>query len=199
MQLMPTTRPFTLALLGLASCLAQAGPAAADQQDCPWIVQPADHLVDSGEVPRGSWGIRFDEVAYPFGTLYAFSVADQEVAWRIAESARNQLPDLSDGALRLETIEMDAGTLYRIDARTAVPETLFLVAAAGPVEQLDAIGARIEPERAIAVSQLAARTRGASDISGELPDPVVPGFLIARANAEAEPPLQICAYEVALR
>ena len=175
-------------------------PAAAFEPDCPWIVQPGEHVVaDAVDAPRDSWGIRFEGTGYPSGTFYGFSVTSPDVVWRIAEHAPGRLPDLRGGALKLAPVETGEGRLYKIDPRTAAPATLFLVAAQGPVEQLEAIEARIEPERTIAVSALAMQTRGASDISGALPAPVVPGFLIAEAKAEAQPPMQICAYEVALR
>lgn len=197
MRLTTAKQVLSLGALALGSSLVLGAPAAADERDCPWIVQPGRHLAETAAVPDASFAIRFDGVAFPLGTFYGFSVTDQEVAWRIAESARDELPDFEGGALRLQPIESDAGRLYQVDPRTAPPETLFLVAAAAPVEQLEELGARIEPQRAIAVSQLA--TRGPSDISGPLPTPVVPGFLIAQASAEADPQLQICAYEVALR
>lgn len=185
------------ALVALTS-FALAGTAGA--ADCPWIVQEGEHvLADEVQAAQGTWGIRFEGVAYPRGTFYGFSVTTQEVAWRIAESSPDQIPDLREGALKLAPIETGTARLYKVDPRTAAPEMLFLVAAAEPVEQLEAINARIEPERAIAISELALPTRGASDISGALPAPVVPGFLIAEAKAETDSPMQICAYEVAIR
>lgn len=68
-----------------------------------------------------------------------------------------------------------------------------------PVPELEEIGPRIEPERPLAISQLALRTCGGTDQSGPLPHRSVPGFLIADAGDEGGPNLQICAYQVALR
>ena len=195
-----TPRPTRACAAIVALALLSAAPAAAFEPDCPWIVQPGEHVVaEAVEAPHNSWGIRFEGTAYPRGTFYGFSVTSPDVVWRIAKRSPDRLPDLRNGAVKLAAVETAAGRLYKVDPRTAAPATLFLVAAAGPVDQLEAIDARIEPERAIAVSALAIGTRGGSDISGALPAPVVPGFLIAEARAEAESPMQICAYEVALR
>lgn len=173
---------FTLALLVLAGIT----PAAAA---CPWVVQPYISEATLKDA-RPTFDITLDEVR-PGGVFYAFTVASAELAWQLASS--RALPEMKN-ALPLEDLVTPIGTtVFRLDPDTLEPETIYLLAASGPIEKLERIGARIEPSRPLAV---ALGTRGASDRSGSLPRRSVPGIEVADADSD---PFTLCAYQVSMR
>lgn len=188
---------FALITLAAASAVHDASAAP-----CPWIVQPHPEPIGAGpldeKAKQAAFDIMFDGLAHEVGAFYGFSVTSVDLAWEIADEST--LPDLSADARRLQPTKTPLGTLaYRLAPDTVEPHTIYLVTARGPVDELEEIGARIEPDRPLAISQLAMRTRGGSDQSGPLPHRSVPGFLIADADSAQGPDLQICAYQVAMR
>jgi len=188
-------RGWLAAATTLAALVAGVGEARA--ATCPWIVQPVP-AAGQGAGAELAYDITFDGIGQQVHRFYAFSVTSVDLAWQIADQV--SLPDLGDGGRPLERVETSPGTAaYRPAPESIEPPTIYLVAARRPVPELEAIDARIEPARPVAISQLALRTRGGSDQSGALPHRSLPGFLIAEAGAEQPgPALQICAYEVGL-
>lgn len=187
------------------------GMTASAAAACPWIVQPyAQSLPVSSEAP--TFDIVFDGINAESRVFYGFTAASLDLAFRLAseQALPAELPD----ARKLEPKETPYGTAaYQLAPDTIQPHTVYLVAAASTVDALEAIDARIEPARPVAVSQLLPRTRGGSDWAGPLPHRSLPGFDIsgtngATAQAAASPAeqkeaqvasLQICAYQVAMR
>lgn len=183
------------AVTGALLTAAVASPASAD---CPWVVQPyvseASISARSGELP--AYEILFDGMGEKASAFYAFSVASADLAWKLADRS-SVLPELGDGVRTLKAKPTPIGTtVYQLPADTIAPETIYLVAADRPVDRLEQIGARIEPDRPVAV---AVRFRGGSDQSGPLPRRTVPGFQIASAAPEQGAEVQICAYQVAMQ
>ena len=190
------------AFLALITLTAAGAVNDASAAPCPWIVQPHREPIGAGpldeKAKQAAFDILFDGLAHEVGAFYGFSVTSTDLAWEIADE--NALPDLSAGARRLQPTKTPLGTLaYRLAPDTVEPHTIYLVTARSPVDELEEIGARIEPDRPLAISQLAMRTRGGSDQSGPLPHRSLPGFLIADADGAQGPDLQICAYQVAVR
>ena len=188
------------AFVALTALAGLAGADAASAADpCPWVVQPQpEPILATGADQKAStpaFQLMFDGLAQEVGAFYGFSVASMDLASEFAGLIR--LPDLSTDARPLEPAGAALGTgAYRVAADTIEPHVVYLVTAPAPVEQLEKIKARIEPERPVAVAM---RTRGASDLSGPLPHRSVPGFLVASAEGKMVPNLQICAYQVAIR
>lgn len=176
---------------------------------CPWVVQPyAQSLPVSSGAP--TFDIVFDGIDPRSRVFYGFTAASLDLAFQLA--SQQALPDALPDARRLEPKETPFGTTaYQLAPDTIQPHTVYLVAAGSAVDALEAIDARIEPARPVAVSQLLPRTRGGTDWSGPLPHRSLPGFEIADgAGAQAAAgaadsqeiqvaDLQICAYQVALR
>jgi hypothetical protein len=181
-----------------------AGPLAAADRDfsaCPWIVQPDEPLVGLGA------DIATYEILFTGRTtkaiFYGFTVAAHDLARQLTDEG--EIPDLMEDGRSLETVERDGATVYRVSSESILPRTIYLLAAAMPMKQLERIDARIDPARPIAVGL---RTRGATDLSGPMPRRTVPGveILASAAHPEeaTEPPLlaalepdfQLCAYQV---
>jgi hypothetical protein len=194
------------AALGAAIAIvpATSGAAAAD---CPWIVQPTASSLDLASAPP-VFGIAFDGLWQTSKVFYGFTVTSLDLAWQL--SNQHALPALRSDARKLEPkISPEGATAYQLASDSIEPRTIYLVAAAGVIDELEQIGARIEPARPMALSQLTPRTRGGSDWSGPLPPRSLPGVEIA---GPAEPTtgaadhtgsvladVQICAYQVSLR
>ena len=188
-------RPARALLLGAVLTAAAPSMAIAAPQACPWIVQPTAR--DAVKSAEPAYEIIFDGLGLNLGAFYGFSVTSVELAWRLTE--QRMLPDLERDARRLEALETPLGTYYQLAPDSIAPKTIYLAVAKLPIDELERIGARIEPSTQFTISQLAMRTRGGSDQSGPLPHRSVPGFLIADASSEAMPELQICAYQVAVQ
>lgn len=188
-------RPVRALLLGTALAAIAPGMAMAATGACPWIVQPTEH--EAVRSADAAYEIIFDGLGLNLGAFYGFSVASVDLAWRLTEE--RMLPDLERDARRLQPLETPLGKYYQLAPDSIAPHTIYLAVSKRPIDELERIGARIEPSMQFAISQLAMRTRGGSDQSGPLPHRSVPGFLIADASSEAMPELQICAYQVALR
>lgn len=188
-------RATLLALTGALFTAAVAGPASAA---CPWVVQPyvSEATIAAKSGGRPAYEILFDGMAKEVSAFYAFSVASVDLAWKLADQGAG-LPELGDGVRTLEAKPTPIGTtVYQLAEDTVAPETIYLVAAEQPVDRLERIGARIDPDRPVAV---AVRFRGGSDQSGPLPRRTVPGFQIASAAPDQGAELEICAYQVAMR
>lgn len=201
----PLARPgrarAAIVALGTLAAVAGAHEAAA-ATPCPWVVQPYPDAIAAARADQKpsvpAYQIVFDGLAHEVGAFYAFSVASIDLAWELADVS--SLPDLSEDARALQPSKTPLGTVaWRLAPDTIDPHTIYLVTTRVPVEELEEMGARIEPERPLAMSQLAMRTRGGTDQSGPLPHRSVPGFLIADAAGASGPNLQICAYQVAMR
>ena len=190
----------TAAGIGLSILLTAAGAPAASAA-CPWIVQPH---ADSDSV---AFDIVFDGPAESAQVFYGFTVADIDLAWRLNEDG--ELPDLAPDARPLLSRQSAEGSaIYSLAPDTIEPHTLYLVAASDAVDKLDAVDARFEPSRPVAVSYI---FRGASDMSGPLPHRSMPGVEIKSAEsagagavaldvaAATRDAVQICAYQVAMR
>lgn len=190
-------RPRASAILLTAAALAAMSPslAAAAEGTCPWIVQPA--VDEKTRSSKQAYEIMFEGLELNVSAFYGFSVASIDLAWQLAKE--QTLPELKEDARRLESIETQLGTLFRLAPDTIEPHTIYLVASETRLDELEKIGARIEPSRQLAISELAMRTRGGSDQSGPLPHRSVPGVLIADASTASAPEVQICAYQVAMR
>jgi hypothetical protein len=188
------SRPRARATLLMAALAAMCTSPAAAEGTCPWIVQPADAGARSSE---HAYEIMFDGLDLNVATFYGFSVVSTDLAWKLA--ADRSLPELKADARRLESVETTLGTFFQVAPDSIEPHTIYLVASEARVDELEEIGARIEPSRQLAISQLAMRTRGGSDQSGPLPHRSVPGVLIADAGSASAPEVQICAYQVAMR
>jgi hypothetical protein len=178
----------------MAALAALSPSLAAAEGACPWIVQPAEAAARSSEP---AYEIMFDGLDLNVATFYGFSVASMDLAWQLAKE--RALPELTADARRLEDVETKLGTVFQLAPDSIEPHTIYLVASEGRVDELEDIGARIEPSQQLAISQLAMRTRGGSDQSGPLPHRSVPGVLIADAGSASVPEVQICAYQVAMR
>jgi hypothetical protein len=188
-------RPRARAILLTAAALAAMSPSlAAAEGICPWIVQPAPE--GETRASEEAYEIMFEGLDLKVSAFYGFSVASIDLAWQLAKE--RTLPELED-ARRLESIETQLGTLFQLAPDTIEPHTIYLVASETRLDDLEKIGARIEPSRQLAISELAMRTRGGSDQSGPLPHRSVPGVLIADASTASAPEVQICAYQVAMR
>lgn len=165
---------------------------------CPWIVQPSDAIADA----RPDYDILFNGSADPSWMYYGFTVTDVDLAWQL--TAGEELPALNAEGRRLEAVEDDDRTRYRPDPQSVLPLTIYLVVSTAPMPELEAISARFEPARPIAIGL---RTRGASDSSGPLPHRSLPGIEIQYASSEtamaeldvAKPDHQLCAYQVLIR
>jgi hypothetical protein len=181
----------------LSAALAAMSPslASAAEGTCPWIVQPAADA--KLRAPEQAYEIMFDGLDLNVATFYGFSVTSMDLAWQLAKE--RSLPELNADARRLESVETTLGTFFQLAPDTIEPHIIYLVASDVRVEELEKIGARIEPSRQLAISHLAMRTRGGSDQSGPLPHRSVPGVLIADASSASAPEVQICAYQVAMR
>jgi hypothetical protein len=179
------------------------GLSSQSLADCPWIVQPSIQA-EGAAVEPPTYDIVFDGLGEAIKVFYGFTVASVDLAWQLA--SQSSLPELHH-ARRLQAKTTAGGrTIYELASDTIEPYIIYLVAADSKVEQLEGIGARIEPSRPIAVSEMLERTRGASDMSGALPHRSVPGVEIVSAKRPSEDPLgpevggvQICAYQVAMR
>lgn len=184
----------TAGLVLVVLLLSAASADAAD--DCPWVVQAyvSEAVLKDG---RAAYDITYDGESRA-SAFYGFSSASPQLSWRLIGSPG--LPALEGGARPLERVETPVGaTVYRLDPATVEPAVIYLMATSEPVAALEQIGARIDPARPLAVSQLGI-TRGGSDLSGALPRRSVPGIVIAEAiAAESAPSLTICAYQVAMR
>jgi hypothetical protein len=192
--------------IGAATAIVTAAVETA-AADCPWIVQPyASSLQASSEAP--AFDIAFDGLWQSSKLFYGFTVTSLDLAWQLTD--QHALPALRSDARRLEPKTTPEGaTAYQLASDSIEPHTIYLVAAAGVVDELEQIGARIEPARSMALSQLMPRTRGGSDWSGPLPPRSLPGVEIAGPGdpmagaADRSGPLladlQICAYQVSLR
>lgn len=176
-------RPFAALCGAIAVGLGAVGPAAS--AECPWIVKPYTSetvTFASKDEDRGpAYEILFNgsEEAEAF---YAFSLAPRP--------AGSDTVDLARAARRLEPVDTPIGPVYRLPPDAAPPGTIYLVAAEAPVDKLEQIQARIEP--AAPPLAVAGLTRGASDVSGNLPHRSLQGREIASAD------LRICAYDVAM-
>jgi hypothetical protein len=194
------------AALGVVTAIVPAtiGTAAAD---CPWIVQPT---ADSRQVASATpvFDIAFDGLWQTSKVFYGFTVTSLDLAWQLTN--QHALPALRSDARKLEAKTTPEGaTAYQLASDSIEPRTIYLVAAAGVIDALEQIGARIEPARPMALSQLTPRTRGGSDWSGPLPPRSLPGVEISgpvgptTGAAEQTGPMvadvQICAYQVSLR
>ncbi len=189
-------------LSSLALVLATA-PWPALAASCPWIVQPHAQLASAdASTAGGSYDIVFDGVSQKDTVFYGFTVTDLDLAWQLTNPG--ELPALQPKARALQVQAAADGTAYRVAADTLKPHTIYLVATGQPVGELEQLGARIEPERPVAVSF---KTRGGSDLSGPLPHRSLPGVEVkaavdqpppAQQVASIAPELQICAYQVAL-
>jgi hypothetical protein len=181
-----------------------ASPAAAQEQDmstCPWIVQPDEPLFGLG-ADTATYEILFTGKTTA-AIFYGFTVADHDLARHLTNDG--EIPDLMTDGRSLETIERDGATAYRVSSESILPRTIYLLAAAMPMRQLERIDARIDPARPIAVGL---RTRGATDLSGPMPRRTVPGIEILASAADGkdahqstilaalEPDFQLCAYQV---
>jgi hypothetical protein len=187
------SRPRARAIPVMAALAVALSPSlAAAEGACPWIVQPAEATPS-----EHAYEIMFDGLDLNVATFYGFSVASMDLAWQLAKE--RALPELTADARRLESVETTLGTVFQLAPDSIEPHTIYLVASEGQVDELEEIGARIEPSRQLAISQLAMRTRGGSDQSGPLPHRSVPGVLIADAGSASAPEVQICAYQVAMR
>jgi hypothetical protein len=186
----------------VAALLALLLPDGATAAGCPWIVQPHAQLASATADTEPGYDIVFDGLYQERLVFYGFTVADLDLAWRL--TSPGDLPQLQEHGRALQANEQADGTAYKIAADTIQPHTIYLVAAPREIAQFEAIGARIEPDRPVAVSM---KTRGGSDMSGPLPHRSLPGVEVkaaaeqdaAQVVAQADPPLQICAYQVALR
>lgn len=185
----------------LAAAAAMGGGTTPDARAaCPWIVQPYAQTVPvTSEAP--AFDIVFDGLGEGSKVFYGFTVASLDLAWQLANE--RALPALTPDGRRLEPKITPHGTVaYQLAPDTIQPQTIYLVAANAVIDELEALGARIEPARPMALSQLMPKTRGGTDWSGPLPHRSVPGFEIA---GTAEPSstslaeIQICAYQVAMR
>jgi hypothetical protein len=190
----------------LTAAALVAGTTQAVAASCPWIVQPADAgLAPTADAP--AFDIVFEGLDRNTKVFYGFTVASLDLAWALTNQAT--LPELDDDGRKLSPKITPHGTrAFQLDPDTIEPQTIYLVAASGVVAELEQLGARIDPSRPMAVSQLMARTRGGSDWSGALPHRSLPGFEIASADDPSPSPtriggdvaaLQICAYQVATR
>jgi hypothetical protein len=205
--------------LRVAAALATAtavvtGMAQLAAADCPWIVQPETQTVaaDAGATP--AFDIVFDGLDQSSKVFYGFTVASLDLAWQLTK--QGAMPPLATDARRLQPKLTPYGTVaYQLAPDTIRPHTIYLVAAAKVVHELEQLQARIEPARPMAVSelmpQLQPKTRGGSDWSGPLPRRSVPGLEIAGAERTPTAPdtgagigpmaadVQICAYQVTMR
>jgi hypothetical protein len=189
-------RPRARTILLMAGALAAMSPSlAAAEGSCPWIVQPAANR--ETRAAEEAYEIMFEGLDLEVSAFYGFSVTSMDLAWQLAKG--RTLPELKEDARRLESIETQIGTVFRLAPDTIEPHIIYLVASETRLDELEKIGARIEPSRQLAISELAMRTRGGSDQSGPLPHRSVPGVLIADASTASAPEVQICAYQVAMR
>jgi hypothetical protein len=195
--------------LGLAVVVATGGAARAEA-GCPWIVQPAATSVTAAAATPPAYDIVFEGLERETRFFYGFTVASLDLAWQLANGEPQ--PELEVGARPLATKADDRGApAFHVAGDTIEPHTIYLVAAGNQVAVLDQIGARIEPPRAIAVSQYRPRTRGGTDWSGAMPRRSLPGYELASpADTAARDDtanrhdtkvaaMQICAYQVAVR
>lgn len=174
-------------LLGLATA---SGPLAAE---CRWLVQP---YVSEATLERPTFEILYDGLER--GTFYAFSVASEDLAERIARG--EPLAGVADDARPLEALRTPLDHIvYRLDPESVPPGTVYLLAASEPVPALERLGARIVPERPLMVSQYVPRTRGASDQSGALPRRSEATVVAQADDIRTADDLTICAYEAAIR
>jgi hypothetical protein len=192
----PRARPRTaLAALATAALLAAGGAAEAAGAPCPWIVQPHVGAAQPGDDDL-AFEIMFDGFDPAPGAFYGFSVSSLDVAWKLV--GQSSLPSLDEHGRPLEPVVTRYGeVVYRLAPDTIEPHTIYLVAARAPIPELEEIDARIKNPRPY--TQMALRTRGASDQSGPLPHMSVPGIPVSEAAAAATPAsVQICAYQVAM-
>jgi len=186
--------------IGLSILLTASGGSIASAQ-CPWIVQP------HADSEAAAYDIVFDGPAESAQVFYGFTVANIDLAWRLNEDG--DLPDLAPDARPLKSAQsVEGSAVYSLAPDTIEPHTLYLVAANDAIDKLDAVNARFEPSRPVAVSYI---FRGASDMSGPLPRRSMPGVEIKSAEATSNGALavdvaavqtsavQICAYQVAMR
>jgi hypothetical protein len=167
-----------VASLAIATGLMIGSVHAADA-DCHWIVQPHFGTMES-EIKSPLVDIVFDGLndAQPY--FYAFTVADDDLAWRLA--AAGALSDLGPDGRALDLTKTPSGQAFQLDSESIQPHTVYLVAASSPVGELERIDAAIEPSRPFAVSQL--KTRGGTDVSGPLPNRSLPGYEIRAADVK---------------
>ena len=186
----------------LFAALANTAAAA-----CPWIVQPVSQSA-SRMIEAPAFDIVFDGLDPQAKVFYGFTVTSVDLAWQLVNE--RDLPRLGDKGRRLLPVTTRHDTVaYRPAPETVEPQTIYLVAADGVIEELESIDARIEPSRPLAVSQLWPKTRGGTDLSGPLPHRSLPGIEIARSEEPAATAsdagralsagIQICAYQVAMR
>jgi hypothetical protein len=193
--------PFFGAML-LAGMLAAFGGQHASAQDnpCPWVVQPNEPIVGLG-ADTATYDISFTGLE-DREILYGFTVTDHQLALRLTREGK--LADLSASAEPLSLLEQEDAIVYQLSADSILPKTIYLAVATSRVDELEQIDARIEPPRPVSVGML---TRGASDHTGPLPHRSVPGIEIIAMPAEAERLLspisdqgiQLCAYQVSWR
>lgn len=158
-----------------------SGLLAADehQSACPWIVQPEEPI----------FGLAADIATYEIlftgqtsdDFFYGFSVADHQLARQLTQEG--EIPDLRADGRALRTVEREGVIVYQVSADSIQPRTIYLLAGASPIPNLEQIEARLDPSRPIAVGL---RTRGASDLNGPLPRRTVPGIQIVAAASEAK-------------
>lgn len=175
--------------------MAMAAPAVAAEGGCPWTVQPyvSEAVLRDG---RPTWDILYDGLERR--RFYAFTVRSDALAERIR--AGGPLPELGDGGLPLEAVPTPFDSnVYRLDPASVGPPTVFLVASAEPVPDLEGIGASFEPARPRAVSRFVPKFRGGSDRSGPLPQRASGPAPATALEAGSDGDLVVCSVELAAR
>lgn len=205
MQFLIKTSKKTSSLAGavlLAGSMMAVGGQDAGAQDntCPWVVQPNEPIVGLG-AETATYEIMFTGLE-DREILYGFTVTDHQLALKLTREGK--LTDLTASAEPLALIEQDEAIVYQLSADSILPKTIYLAVATSRVDELEQIDARIEPPRPVSVGML---TRGASDHTGPLPHRSVPGIEIIAMPAEvdrllspiSDTGIQLCAYQVSWR
>ncbi|MGI9435399.1 MAG: hypothetical protein ACR2Q4_11315 [Geminicoccaceae bacterium] len=171
------SRPAVAGLVTAASLMV--GAAGTADAECTWIVQPHFGAEDRGPVSP-LVNIVFDGLRDTQPYFYGFTVADIDLAWRLA--AAGTLSELGPDGRALDVTETPTGQAFKLDAESIRPHTVYLVAAGSPVGELEDIDAAIEPSQPFNVSML--KTRGGTGVTGPLPSRSLPGFEIRAAEVE---------------
>lgn len=167
------------------SVLGADARAQGTESFCPWRIEPTDETaIDAGALrvrahaeAEGVYRIRFHKAQDWARFFYAIAVPRQRLA------AQNDEPDsIMDLAVLGAGLMREPGQPYRLMPQEPGAVRIYFFASNMPDPLLEAMRARIYPERVTECAIKRGKTRGATVFSGPLPE-----ALFASQDAVPEP------------
>lgn len=190
----PSIRCGMLYIALAALCSASSPATRAAQLDCPWLVREIslpDGIAHSARIRPGerAFSVTYFGGGRKTSAFYGFGV-DAEQRSNAALPDFATLAGANAQALRCTLVEDDGveHAYCTFASEQGGTSTLYFVAAAGRIAELEKISTRIDPVRL--------NIRGPSNFSGRLPRQLVPIQSLVGFHEASASSFQVCAFHL---